>query len=723
MTEIIKLLIGLYLGNIFRNNFTICGSEILLQQYCILRVKCNNKENNKVCTLEEDIYHIPTKEEYESDQYYYNTQYGRKKPTLYTHNMPTIPIDPQALSQKVLFYLKEFGNEVSDKTEGQIESFCKLFNFCIDANAKSSNSRYVHAAQTGSAKSLSLKVYVSLLQTHSSLIVVSKVDEALEYCAFINELKGDNDYARCYYSVTDKNKESPLRAEKKNLQKYQCIVISHAMFQKTNQNDTFDLYRLYQKKQRDLVVIDEKVSFYESTILKLSEVKKAYGVLAKMVDSDTQVLEFLESIIDMYVLEEEDAISLGDVFHRIESKHYEDRFLDSDNQSDNLKLLIQKKFKQIAEELFTLGRVKSDSLFQFAINNAMELVKSISIIIKDISEDGLATNFYKTNYEQIFFQVSNIVNKLGASVILDATANINNYYKVAYIHDAGLYNIYAEPIRKYSNLRIHKAKGYKQGRSTIYNSLEKKEIVENARMYISYALNELYSDDDKMLIIAHKNFKSYLLHVCNDQRIVFTHWGNHVGKNDWSDCNKVMIIGWNFISAQEHIFTAFNAIDNDKKASSITKNVLNDFSNTQLADDMIQGIMRCHARKIDTLDGDCKKTDVYLFYSDTKSYNDVLDIVEAQFPECAVVPWQPNGIPKKVKATKRTKIADVIINYLAQMEHDNKDVMFKDVIQALNLKAYQHSRVISDEYFIQQLALKGYKIKNSDGKSKYFILK
>ena len=131
---------------------------------------------------------------------------------LETDMMPLEPIEPTLLATKVKEQLELRDVFVSSKTLPIIEEMCRLFNFNIqDKGNGYTTTAYVYPAQTGIGKSITRQVYVSMLPKESSLIIVSKVEEALNYCKFINTLSRDENYARCYYSITDKNEKDPLR--------------------------------------------------------------------------------------------------------------------------------------------------------------------------------------------------------------------------------------------------------------------------------------------------------------------------------------------------------------------------------------------------------------------------------------------------------------------------------------------------------------------------------
>lgn len=681
----------------------------------------------------QDIYYIPTDNDYKSDPQYFSTRFGTKGKRFDPSKMDTEPIKPSILAKKVLKELIKFGNVISDDMPEQIESFARVFNTSIRyQQIKDSSFRLVYAAQTGTAKSLSLKIYVSMLKIHSSLIVVSKIDEALEYCKYINDLRGDESYARCYYSITDKNKANDLRVEKEDLKQYQCIVISHAMFQNINKSDSLNAFKLYMNKQRDLIVIDEKLNFYEKKEVSIKQIDMLYDTLSSFINNlnldEQEYLSVILLILECIKRERKyTKKEIDEPLKRLNTLSID--FLNKQYQNlneelDKIILLVKYKIKDLQDDIKSLGNIKSEKIFNSVLSNVQELIDMLKIMLDKDSDYENITYYYKSNYDESIFQVHNIANKLGSCVVLDATASINEFYKLAYLYSSYIIEIYAKPIRKYSNLTIHKAKGFRQGRSSTYRSLPTEDVTQNAKMYISYAKNLLSKRTDKMLVLTHKGFKLQLQKQCDDERIQFTHWGDHIGKNDWSDCNKVMIVGWNFIEEKEHISSAINAInDVDLSFKGITKEVINNFKTTQLADDLVQGVMRSKARRIATTDGNCKQTDVYIFYYDIKEYNDVLELFETQFPMCKLVEWKPVGIQKEVKKTRAKKNADLVINYLDQIAKENIDVMLKTVYTELEIKQYTMTRIISSEYFKEELEKKGYKIKNSNGKSKYFILK
>ena len=302
-----------------------------------------------------------------------------------------------------------------------------------------------------------------------------------------------------------------------------------------------------------------------------------------------------------------------------------------------------------------------------------------------------------------------------------ATENLTNKLANRFLGHVGF--VTAPQIRKYKNLTINRAVGFKQSRSAIYTHKSSEELQSIAKSYASYVINELGGDDD-MLVICHKDFRSELDKQVNDNRVCFTHWGNHVGRNDWSHCNKVILIGWPTRNPIDYISTINSSLDSVLLTSRhLDDDLIETFEVTQLADDIIQGLMRSQARVIATADSDCKETSFYLFYDDTDKDKRVIELVESQFPDSTLVNWTPNGMAIPKKKGKRNKNADRVIELLANKSKDHETYLRTDVESELAINKSTMTRVVSSDYFKNALVDNGFTFKNKDGKSQQFVLK
>ena len=145
--------------------------------------------------------------------------------------MPSVPIDPMILAKEVIGQLQSYGLTVPTESTQMFQDLCRGFNQCIYMNHNNETAQtYVYSPKTGSAKSVTAKMYVSMLKKEASLIVVSTVVDAVDFCEDINSWCRDNTYARCYYSSEDTIENNTYKVEKKDLYNYRCIVITHNMF-------------------------------------------------------------------------------------------------------------------------------------------------------------------------------------------------------------------------------------------------------------------------------------------------------------------------------------------------------------------------------------------------------------------------------------------------------------------------------------------------------------
>jgi hypothetical protein len=769
--------------------------------------------------------------------------------------MPDKPIDPEKFVEKVVVQLKSHSVLISKDMPELLERMCRLFNFSIHPNKELPKTvkNLVFPAQTGIGKSVSVQVYVSMLEKYSSIVVVAKVEEAIKYCNYINKLSSDENYARCYYSLTDKNKDDPMRVEAIKLKDYRCIIITHNMFQRVNGFDDIGHFGDYKNKARDFVSIDEKLSFYEKYRLNYSQLDKLIanvevaikqsellgglassndvlnvlkqfkafllfkddkivtndksivvrGRLAKNVeqqlanigedinysmDSDTRIntskleklknknavlnilrtngvatqsrkrkvtgVPFMEvhkvlmglfSDIDSFYCEKiNPLLSVCRSRDEVAAQNLDDELEDFENLTDEemeklvssveqedkegvharglelathiLKVMLGTWVGEIFNSLEALGAKKNPYYKSNTLNSINEIVDTLNYFSRN------HFLIYKSNYETALIATENLTNRLGLSVVLDATAQVNEYYKLAnrFLGHVGL--VKAPQIRKYKNLTINKAIGFKQSRAAIYDKKTTEEVQSIAKCYASYLLNELVGDDE-VLVICHKDFVSELKKQVNDTRVEFTHWGNHVGRNDLSHCNKVILIGWPTLNPIEYISIINSSLESGLLTSRhLDDELLEKFEISQLADDIIQGLMRSQARVIATADSDCKETSFYLFYEDNGKAQKILGLVESQFPKATLVDWHPNGTPIPKKKGKRNKNAVRVIELLVEKSKDHETYLRVDVQNELSINKSTMTRIVGSDYFKNKLIENGITFNNKNAKSQQFVL-
>jgi hypothetical protein len=383
-----------------------------------------------------------------------------------------------------------------------------------------------------------------------------------------------------------------------------------------------------------------------------------------------------------------------------------------------LRVMLRTRVEELTATLEVLGAKKNPNHTQNTLRAINELLDALEYFSLN---DFL---IYKTNYETSLLSTENITNQLGLSVTLDATAQINEYYQLAnrFLGHVGF--VTAPQIRRYENLTIYKACDFNQSRSAIYRRKTNPERDAIAKSYASFAFSVLDNDKDKLLIICHKDFKVALKSQVNDSRVVFTHWGNHVGRNDWSDCNKVMLVGWNYLSQIEHVCAINSCLDSVLLTSRhLDDDLLESFEVSQLADDIVQGLMRSQARIIATEDSDCKPTSFYVFYKNDNKSKKVLDLVESQFPLADLVDWVPTGTSLPKRKGKAQQKADLVIGLLIKKSQGHETYLRKDVETALSINKSTMTRLVASQHFRDELDKHGFVSVDTVPKAHYFLLK
>lgn len=325
--------------------------------------------------------------------------------------MPDTPIDPDEFVTKAVGELTAKNVLISKDMPDLLERMCRLFNFSIQPNAELPRTvkNLVFPAQTGIGKSVSVQVYVSMLKEHSSVVVVAKVEEAISYCNYINDLSRDEIYARCYYSLTDKNKDDPMRVDASLLRNHRCIVITHNMFRLVNGFDNVDYFGTYEERPRDFVAIDEKLSFYEQFKLDYKDLDQLIVNVKKAVDESKQLQGFGTSHKALHALKEfKDFLLFKD-----------DKIVTNDNS-----VTVNRDLGKGAEaELLAIGEVITYSELSNQRQSPLKLVdlKNKDAAVKILQSNRIGTQARKRNVIGIS---SNEIVRMGDSI----RKNVSSFY-------------------------------------------------------------------------------------------------------------------------------------------------------------------------------------------------------------------------------------------------------------------------------------------------------
>jgi len=209
--------------------------------------------------------------------------------------------------------------------------------------------------------------------------------------------------------------------------------------------------------------------------------------------------------------------------------------------------------------------------------------------------------------------------------------------------------------------------------------------------------------------------------------VAFTHWGNHVGRNDWSDCNKVILIGWLRFPEEEYISKLFNVsslgTSDIRTMKHITPDAVKSLQLSEVADNLIQGAMRCCARIIATKDSDCKEASVYLFQDNLDGSDDVINLFESEFPKANIVNWAPKTSRPRSPLSKANQKKEGVIGHLLELSKSHSSYLRSDVCKECEIAKSTMSHWLKSGFFKERLGELGISLDKVNGKSEAFKFK
>ncbi len=638
-------------------------------------------------------------------------------------DMPLNPVNPTALATRVISQLKTYPDiVVPEKSSIMFADLCKGFNRCIEDNKNNTTSKtYVFSPKTGSAKSVTAKMYVAMLEKESSIIIVPTVKDALTFCKNINDWSGDDTYARCYYSVSTENPKDPLRVEKKDLLQHRCIVATHNMFIKENNNSSHGLFQDYNGTKRDLVIVDERIGLHNR-----------YTITKAVIEDLIQIFETLVPYMNKVDIQKDIEIlkQVVEVFSEIRKSTTQANILIGEEMRGKLNIPVCnfiKLFSIIQDDDIKISQLSRAAKKIHSDSDEEELRRDIDAHLSSI--EYITSNSFSFHLEGLkltFMSTENILSKFGSHVVLDATATVNEIYKtIAWHHPETFKHIETEDPRIYKNFTIYKAKGYPQGASSIFKGVDKKIVQERVEEYLETARDLVPHKDDKLLIVCHKDFREKLEKKNINKKIVFTNWGNHVGKNEWSDCNKVLVIGWFQQAPSEYYGNYINAVGELEYANTlIDDTTITEYTHTQLADDLVQAVMRGSARNTVSNDGNCAKCEAYIYYPDNEKGRMVMELFEKEFNQATKKEWDPKMSSSPKNTLKSELNVETIMKYLSNESKIVSSVTQAKIVKEIDLSKTTVSETITSDKCKKRFVEAGYTLEiGGPGKTNTIQLK
>jgi hypothetical protein len=278
-----------------------------------------------------------------------------------------------------------------------------------------------------------------------------------------------------------------------------------------------------------------------------------------------------------------------------------------------------------------------------------------------------------------------IPDSLPGPVVLDATATQNFLWEL-FSHKA---QVYAVPggARAYENVTLHVARCKGIGKTKM------QELHQKRLPRLLADLEVRLGQDRRIFLCCHKKVAPYAkTFEPKFAEYSVGYWGAIDGRNDWKDCDVVVLFGLSYRDQLTWANNAFMAFQGRQEDDWIQNPVFKKYDDVriemqqrQIAVSVIQALNRVQCRKVIDGTGNCAPTDAFILLPKGTSGDNILASIQADMPGIRVVPWDFDLDPETAKesAVRRGSSHEAIIDLMGIKEPGEHSV--GDIRQALEI--------------------------------------
>ena len=601
------------------------------------------------------------------------------------------PIHPTIFADLMEIRIKSLnpGFHCGGKIRDGFIQYGTVYNHCVEMNSKGNLTQLVVPAATGSGKTVSATLYLSEISKieMSGLLVVSEISVAIEAANTINNL-AEGEVAGVYYFVNDKNPKCEFWHNIDDLPR--IAIITHAMFiQRSDSGKDIELLRSFNGKQRDVVIIDERIDLTKRVSFGTDEIVDAVAILKR----DCGLHGYAKIVADfndgIFISEKNGTFEMTGKFEQAHT-----------SLKNTLSTLITRLYAKHFNILPKMrGKIRNTDPDRA---NVIDLFTRIVFVI-----DGRYTHTVEGK-NVVCHREEDLSNKFGSVVVLDATATVNPEYDFRSInnHDVMMFNRIKS--RNYSNvvLNICPLNGPKQSKWAIYTNPKKENKLKEIVLAYLRAIGSLLDPDDKLLVATYKDVVPLFAenNPYKDQ-VKFIHWGGKDarGSNDFKDFNKAIIIGWHRRPVHYYVASvmAINQVNHYVNTTGSIWSDANHLKDMLIVDDMIQFFNRVRCRTAIDKNGNCNPVELYCLTGGNYEIEEIIRTsFESEMPNIVISDWKPKEIQTlKGKVTKIEERAELFIKYLRGRIEKYGEIHLTELRQYFGLSPYSVSVVIKSDIF------------------------
>jgi hypothetical protein len=552
-------------------------------------------------------------------------------------------------------WTRKLGNVASPAFTDLWRVMATTFNDAIEASAPSHEKRglwRVLQPPTGSGKTQGARVYCAMQAIKNLsrvpedklgvLIVSREIAEADKLAEEINETVADMlGGSQAPKVALSRHSENASKVTLDDMRSATVLIITHAAYVKAldrlqhNLADRWDSFIAWDHGQRNLTIVDETISnLVESYQLNIETLKKVMAFIHESVRRQfPQQIVYLEKMLE--------------VLRAIQTM--------ADKETSPSDRVVWEKAKALSGEDWggtsmgydmgdlraALSGIKGDLVSRVPGAEGLTSQHPIAALadhtLKSVEAIYSRWAWYARKGKDDTLNTSRLLlpDNFPGPVVLDATASQDVLWSL--LGDKVTLPPIPAHTRNYANVTLHV--------SRVTGGLGKGAMGENGKRRLARLMGHLKErfagQDRKTFMVVHKAIE----HLVVGQEVPFgklkvAHWGSIDGKNEWSDCDTAVIVG---LSYRDRIWAnnLFMAIKGLQDTAWLSRNaeVRNEMERRQLTVGIVQAINRIRCRRVIDEQGNCPKSEVFLFLPSNELGDSILSGIVTEMPGIVVTDW------------------------------------------------------------------------------------
>ena len=581
------------------------------------------------------------------------------------------------------------GNVSSPALRAVWGQLAHTFNRQIAAHGTPEGQRWkVLQPATGTGKSQGLGVFCSMLpaEDHPGVLIVTRLKtQADDMAKLINDLTGNPGTALAYHGDN--------RVPVEQLATAAVLVITHRAYEigldainrgQPNASN-WCRYHEWQGGKRKLVVIDEALDIIEEAQIDLNRVKVTRAVIpfevAEKFPAQMQAIQTLEELlvtIARMAKEQKDQQQGQPAKERVLSRGELPMPTDFDMTG------LRRALKDLRLDR-TILRMDDQQANR-------KLIVQYDTVLKDIETTLSNWSWYYKKLKDHTMNTARLIvpDDIEGACILDATASSNLIYQ---LFDSKV-DVIPVPsnARSYSNVKLHISMGHAVGKTTL------REKGKDEAPKLLAAIKDTLGADRKVLVVAHKSVEAHFTGYCSPtdgataapledaqgcpfKTLQVGHWNALDGRNDFRDCDTVVIFGLLYRDKvwSANTFMALQGLqDNDWLNSEGDRpfqgyrDVRHSLEVGHLVVSVVQAINRVRCRKVTDEQGNCDTTDVFLLLPNDTTGKEIIEGIRAEMPGIDVLDWDYSKTSGTTRKPRKSNHKDALVAFARGMQAGRK---------------------------------------------------